>query len=168
MKAHIREVGVTIIDCLSDILSYIRIPLILLVSQLFLMSHLCQVIPHAQWELHSNEIIFFLRILVESFFLFPYGDFPQVGWQGISHQGISHLSLFLLGISHLFSYLWLFPICYWLLGNRFELLETNLPLPTAPQKCHRGRFVQGYVSIARIMSHRTRQQDVGIVPTYPK
>ena len=84
---------------------------------------------------------------------------------GISRGGVvgdfPFVLLSLLGISHLFSYLWLFPYCYWLLGNRFELSETNLPLPIAPQKCYRGRFVQGYVSIARIMSHRTRRQDVG-------
>lgn len=91
MKAHIREVGVTIIDCLSDILSYIRIPLILLVFQLFLYPTYCGLFLMLSGNYSSNEIIFFLRILVERIFCFhmgisrggvvgdfPLGDFPFV------------------------------------------------------------------------------------------
>lgn len=80
-------VGVTIIDCLSDILSYIRIPLILLVSQLFLCPIYIRLFLMLSGNYSSNEIIFFLRILVERNFCFHMGISLRWGGRGFPIRG---------------------------------------------------------------------------------
>ena len=70
----------------TDKLSYIRIPLILLVSHLFLCPTYVACSPKVSGNYSSNEINFFLRILVERIFCFHMGisqggvvgDFPFV------------------------------------------------------------------------------------------
>ena len=97
----------------TDILSYLRIPPILLYSHLVLCPDYVRLFLMLSGNYSSNEINFFLRILVERNFCFHMGISHLFQFLlGISHLfqfllGISHLSL--LGISHLFSYLWLFP-----------------------------------------------------------
>ena len=63
----------------TDKLSYIRIPLILLVSHLFLHPTYVRLFLMLSGNYSSNEIIFFLRILVEGIFVSIWG-FPEVGW----------------------------------------------------------------------------------------
>ena len=70
----------------TDKLSYIRIPLILLVSHLFLCPTYCRLFLMLSGNYSSDEINFFLRILVERIFCFHMGisrggvvgDFPFV------------------------------------------------------------------------------------------
>ncbi len=61
----------------TDILSYIRIPLILLVSLRVQCPTYVASLQRHSGNYSNNEINFFLRILVERIFLFPYGDFPR-------------------------------------------------------------------------------------------
>ena len=63
----------------TDKLSYIRIPLILLVSHLFLYPTYVRLFPMISGNYINYEINFFLRILVGSIFVSIWG-FPEVGW----------------------------------------------------------------------------------------
>lgn len=98
----------------NDKLSYIRIPLILLVSHLFLYPTYCRLFLMLSGNYSINEINIFLRILVERNFCFHMGisrggvvgDFPFVS------VSLRDFPFILLS--------WLFPFCYWLLGNRLE------------------------------------------------
>lgn len=78
------------------------------------------------------------------------------------------MSLFLLGISHLFSYLWLFPICYWLLGNRFELLETNLPLTHSTIEMLQGKVRLGLCFDCSYNESSHPSTGCRLVPLHPK
>ena len=86
MKAYVLWVGVTIIRLFTDILSYLRIPPILLISHLFLGPTYCRSVLMLSGNYSSNEINFFLRILVKGVFCFHMGisrggvvgDFPFV------------------------------------------------------------------------------------------
>ena len=73
MKAYVLWVGVTIIRLFTDKLSYLRIPLILLVSQLFLCPTYVRLFLMLSGNYSSNEMNFFLRILVERNFCFHMG-----------------------------------------------------------------------------------------------
>lgn len=164
VKAYVLWVGVTIIRLFTDILSYIRIPLILLYSHLFLCPTYVRLFLMFSGNYSSNEIFFFLRILVERIFCFHMGISLRWGGRGFPiclSQGFPICLCFSQG----------FPIYSLIFGYSLIVIgysaidlsaqRQTSPLPIAPQKCYRGRFVQGYVSIARIMSHRTRRQDVG-------
>ena len=115
---------------------------------------------------------FFLRILVERNFCFHMGisqsgvvgDFPFV-FVSLRYFPFILLSL---GISHLFSYLWLFPICYWLLGNRFELLETNLPLTHSPIKVLQGKVRLGLCFDCSYNESSHPSTGCRLVPLHPK
>ena len=63
----------------NDKLSYIRIPLILLVSHLFLCPTYCRLFLMLSGNYINYEINFLLRILVEGIFVSIWG-FPEVGW----------------------------------------------------------------------------------------